>query len=89
MNLDAERVRLGHLRRDPRFALDVLDGADWYTHLALQLVGIAFTDDVGLRDIDALSRHYGGSPYADRERPRVSVRAEIRGLHARGALREE
>lgn len=87
VNLDAERVRLGHLRRDPRFALDVLDHADWYSHVALQLVGTAFTDDEGLADIDALSRQYTGDPYGERGRPRVSVRAEIRSWMGWGALR--
>jgi PPOX class probable F420-dependent enzyme len=88
VNLDAERVRLGHLRRDPRFALDVLDGADWYTHVALQLLGAEITDDEGLADIDALSRHYTGEAYAERRRPRVSVRAEIRSTMAWGDLRD-
>jgi PPOX class probable F420-dependent enzyme len=87
VNLDAERVRLGHLRRDPRFALDVLDHADWYTHVALQLVGTDFTDDAALADIDALSRHYTGEAYGERTRPRVSVRAEIGSWMAWGALR--
>lgn len=87
VNLDAERVRLGHLRRDPRFALDVLDGADWYTHVALRLVGTAFGDDTDLADIDALSRQYTGEPYSERSRPRVSVRADITSLMPWGSLR--
>jgi PPOX class probable F420-dependent enzyme len=87
VNLDAERVRLGHLRRDPRFALDVLDGADWYTHVALQLVGAEFRDDTDLADIDALSRQYTGDAYGERSRPRVSLRADIRELLPWGALR--
>jgi hypothetical protein len=86
VNLDAERVRLNHLRRDPRFALDALDGADWYTHVALQLVGVEFSDDTDLADIDALSVHYGGQPYSERGRPRVSLRAEIRSVLTWGAL---
>lgn len=86
INLDAGRFRLGHLRRDPRFALDVLDGDDWYSHLSLQLVVTEITDDPGLVDIDALSRHYLGTPYGNRERPRVSARAEIRASMAWGAL---
>jgi PPOX class probable F420-dependent enzyme len=77
VNLDAERVRLGHLRRDPRFALDVLDGDDWYTHVALQLEVTEITDDVDLADIDAVSIHYTGHRYANRDRPRVSVRGTI------------
>lgn len=77
VNLDAERVRLAHLRRDPRFALDVLEGSDWYTHVALQLEIDEITDDVDLVDIDAVSVHYTGHPYANRDRPRVSVRGTI------------
>jgi PPOX class probable F420-dependent enzyme len=77
INLDAERVRLQHLRRDPRFALDVLDGDNWYTHVALQLDIVEITDDIELADIDALSIHYGGRRYDNRDRPRVTVRAGI------------
>jgi PPOX class probable F420-dependent enzyme len=87
VNLDGGRVRLNHLRRDPRFALDVLDSADWYTHVALQLVGTEFSDDTDLADIDALSRHYTGGPYGDRTRPRVSLRADIVSVMTWGALR--
>jgi PPOX class probable F420-dependent enzyme len=78
VNLDAERVRLAHLRREPRFALDILDPDDWYTHLSLQLVADDYRDDTGLADIDALSQHYLKRPYPKRSRPRVSVRAQIR-----------
>ncbi|MFI5952506.1 pyridoxamine 5'-phosphate oxidase family protein [Cryptosporangium sp. NPDC051539] len=85
LNLDARRVRLAHLRRDPRFALDVLDFPDWGSHVALQLVVSALTDDADLADIDALATHYTGSRYPDRERPRVSVRGEITSVHGWGA----
>jgi PPOX class probable F420-dependent enzyme len=78
VNFDVSRARLTHLRRDPRFALDVIDVADWYSHVALQLEVVEFTDDTELVDIDALSVHYGGSPYANRESGRVSARAEIK-----------
>ena len=37
LNLDSERVRLRHLRRDPRLALTVLDGADRGSHVSLPL----------------------------------------------------
>jgi PPOX class probable F420-dependent enzyme len=77
LNLDAERVRLAHLRREPRFALDVLDGDDWYTHVALQLEVNEITDDTNLADIDAISQQYIGAPYGNRARPRVSVRGTI------------
>ena len=77
VNLDASRVRLAHIRRDPRFSLDVIDGDDWYSHVSLQLEAVEVTDDTDLADIDALSTHYTGTPYDNRERPRVSIRARI------------
>lgn len=88
VNLDAGRVRLAHLRREPRFALDVLHPDDWYTHLSLQLVADDYRDDTDLADIDALSRHYLGRPYPNRERPRVSVRAQISRWSRWGNLEE-
>ncbi|HEY4224723.1 MAG TPA: pyridoxamine 5'-phosphate oxidase family protein [Pseudolysinimonas sp.] len=86
VNLDAQRVRLAHLRRDPRFALDVLDGGNWGTHVALQLDVTGFTDDIELNDIDALATHYSGQRYPNRERPRVSVRGEILSWFGWGSL---
>ncbi|WAC67120.1 TIGR03618 family F420-dependent PPOX class oxidoreductase [Agrococcus sp. SL85] len=89
VNLDAERVRLAHLRRDPRFALDVIDGENWYTHVSLQLEVDEIRDDDGFAGIDALSRHYGGRPYPDHERPRVDVRARILRASGWGAFQGE
>lgn len=84
LNLDGGRMRLQHLRDDPRVALTVLDGDDWGTHVSLQLDVVRIEEDEDLADIDALARHYSGSPYPNRERPRVSVRAGIRRVHAWG-----
>ena len=86
LNLDAGRVRLAHIRRDPRMALTVMDLPEWGTHISLQLTATEITDDEGLRDIDALSTHFIGTPYPNRERPRVSVRADIRSVHGWGAF---
>jgi PPOX class probable F420-dependent enzyme len=86
VNLDAERVRLAHLRREPRFALDILNPVDWYTHLTLQLHADDYRDDTDLADIDALSQHYRDAPYTNRDRPRVSVRAQIRRWSRWGTL---
>ena len=80
VNLDAGRTRLAHLRRDPRWSLDVLDSDDWYQHVALQLRVVEVTDDADLADIDRLSVRYTGKRYSNRERPRVSVRAHITKL---------
>jgi PPOX class probable F420-dependent enzyme len=89
LGLDAQRARLKHMRADPRVSLTVLARDDWYTHVSLQGRVISLTDDVGLRDIDRLARHYTGDGYANRERPRVSAQIEIERWHAWGALREQ
>jgi len=61
VNMDFERLRLSHMRRDPRVAVTVLGTvAD-------------IRDDDGLADIDRLSVRYRGTPYWNRERKRVSA----------------
>src|SRR5918911_319421 len=72
LNLDAERARLKHIRKDPRVALTVL-GDDWYTHVSLQGRVVSLVEDEDLRDIDRLAGHYTGKPYSNRQRPRVSA----------------
>ena len=89
LGLDAQRARLKHMRTDPRVSLTVLAQDDWYTHVSLQGRVTSISDDVGLRDIDRLARHYTGGDYPNRERPRVSAQVEIDRWHAWGELREE
>jgi PPOX class probable F420-dependent enzyme len=88
LGLDAGRARLRHMRKDPRVSLTVLAGDDWYTHVSVQGRVLSIADDEGLRDIDRIARHYTGSGYRDRRRPRVSARVEIDRWHAWGALRD-
>jgi PPOX class probable F420-dependent enzyme len=88
VNLDEGRVRLKHLRRDPRVTLTVLDEDDWYTHVTLIGRVAALLDDDGLADIDRLSRHYTGKPYPDRVRARVSAWIEVERWHAWGTLKD-
>jgi PPOX class probable F420-dependent enzyme len=88
LGLDATRVRIKHLRRDPRVSLTVLDGEAWYTHVSVQGRVLSIDEDEGLRDIDRISTHYTGSAYSNRESPRVSCRVEIERWHAWGRLRE-
>jgi len=76
VNMDVGRKRLQHMRRDPRVSLTVIDGDDWYTHV---------TTIGHVTDIDALSEHYQGKPYPDRDRPRVSALIEIDRVHGWGA----
>jgi PPOX class probable F420-dependent enzyme len=89
LGLDAGRVRLKHLQRDPRISLTVLAADDWYTHVSLQGRVGPITEDVGLQQIDLLAQHYTGAPYANRDSPRVATRLQVERWHAWGALREE
>ena len=73
VNMDEGRIRLEHLRNDPRVSLTVLDEGDWYTHVTVIGRVTEIYDDEGLADIDALSRHYTGEPYGNRDRARVSA----------------
>ena len=88
LNMDAGRVRLQHLRRDPRVSLSAMDPADWITHVSLQGRVVSPTDDEGLVDIDRIATHYTGRPYAVRDRPRVTAVVEVERWHGWGKLRE-
>lgn len=87
LNMDHTRVRLQHLRRDPRVTLTVLDEASWYTHVSLVGRIVEMYDDEELADIDRLSTHYGGQAYPNRESPRVSAWMAVERWHGWGAAR--
>ncbi|MFI0509057.1 PPOX class probable F420-dependent enzyme [Streptomyces canus] len=88
INLDEGRVRLKHLRRDPRVTLTVLAGDDWYTHITL-IGRVAETyEDKDLADIDRLSTHYIGRPYPTRDRGRVSAWIEVERWHGWGEMKD-
>ena len=88
LNMDEGRVRLGHLRRDPRLTLTVLDKDNWYTHITLIGRVVEFREDKGLVDIDRLSQQYTGRPYPDRERGRVTAVMEVERWHGWGEFRD-
>ena len=88
VNMDEGRKRLDHMRNDPRITLTVLDEGSWYTHITLIGRVVEMRDDEGLADIDRLSRHYGGRPYPQRDRARVSAWIEIDRWHGWGDLRD-
>jgi PPOX class probable F420-dependent enzyme len=73
LNMDESRARLGHLRRDPRVSLTVLDKDNWYTHVSLAGVVEGLTDDPELVDIDRLALRYTGRPFGNRTAKRVSA----------------
>lgn len=85
VNMDVGRKRLNHLRKDPRVSLTVTDKDDWYTHVTVIGHITDIYDDAGLTDIDALSQHYQGQQYPDRERPRVSALIAVDRVHGWGA----
>ncbi|MCD4535000.1 TIGR03618 family F420-dependent PPOX class oxidoreductase [Nocardioides sp. cx-169] len=89
LNMDHTRVRLNHLRTDPRVSLTILAADNWYTHVSLLGTVVEFKDDEDLADIDRLSTHYGRSPYPDRESPRVSAWMRVDRWHGWGAARTD
>ncbi|BCL24535.1 PPOX class F420-dependent oxidoreductase [Streptomyces tuirus] len=88
INLDEGRVRLKHMRRDPRVTLTVLAADNWYTHVTLIGRVAEMYDDEDLADIDLLARRYTGKPYPDRDRRRVSAWIEVDRWHGWGALKD-
>ena len=84
LNMDDARVRLGHLRRDPRLSLTVLAEDSWYQHVSLQGTVVELRADEDLADIDRLSRHYGGESFRDRASARTSAWMEIDRWHGWG-----
>jgi PPOX class probable F420-dependent enzyme len=73
VNMDATRLRLAHLRRNPRAALTILDEGSWYKHVSLIGRVVSIADDSDLVDIDRLARRYTGMPFRNREGQRVSA----------------
>jgi PPOX class probable F420-dependent enzyme len=87
LNMDDTRVRVKHLRRDPRVSLTVLDEQSWYTHVSLIGRVEELVADTDLTDIDRLSRHYNGRPYPDRESPRTTAWMTVETWHGWGAAK--
>jgi PPOX class probable F420-dependent enzyme len=87
VNMDHTRVRLKHLRRDPRVTLTVLAADDWYSHVSLVGRVGEMADDEGLADIDRLSRHYRGRDYPNRTSPRVSAWIDVERWHGWGSAK--
>lgn len=81
-NLDANRVRLAHLRADPRVSLTVLD-SDWYRHISLHGT-VTLQPDQDFADVDRITQHYAGESWRNRQRPRVSAWMTIESYHTWG-----
>lgn len=89
VNMDAGRKRNDYMRNDPRVTLTALKEGEWYTHVSVQGRITEWRDDTELADIDRLSQHYGGGPYRNRTRPRVSALIEVEFWHGWGAIAED
>lgn len=87
LNMDHSRVRVKHLRHDPRLTLTVLDEASWYTHVSLIGRISDWAEDEDLSQIDRLSTHYTDQPYPTRDSPRVSAWMQVERWHGWGAAR--
>jgi PPOX class probable F420-dependent enzyme len=81
LNMDHSRLRLTHLRRDPRVSVTVLDRDDWYRHITLSGRVVEIHDDVGLADIDRLAYRYIGEAYKTRDSARVSAWVAVERWH--------
>jgi PPOX class probable F420-dependent enzyme len=82
VNMEVTRLRLQHMRRDPRVSLTVLNRDDWYTHVSLLGRVVSLEDDPDLADIDRLARRYTGKPFRRRDAKRVSAWIEIDRWHS-------
>jgi PPOX class probable F420-dependent enzyme len=80
-NMDASRLRLQLLRRDPRASLTVLDRDDWYRHVSLLGRVVSIEDDTDLTGIDRLAERYTGKPFGRRQAARVNAWLEPERWH--------
>lgn len=81
VNMDESRLRLRHMRRDPRVSLTALDEADWYTHVSLIGRVVSIEDDSDLSGIDRLATRYTGKPFSNREAKRINAWIEVERWH--------
>jgi PPOX class probable F420-dependent enzyme len=82
VNMDQTRIRLAHLRSDPRVSITILDAGGWYRHVTLEGRAVSIEPDPECADIDRLSRYYTGNPFSNHDQPRVSAWIEVESWHA-------
>jgi PPOX class probable F420-dependent enzyme len=81
VNMDAARVRLKHMRRDPRVSLSVMDGAEWYRQVTIFGRVVEIRDDPEFKDIDRLCLRYTRRQFQNRLRARISAMIEPVGWY--------
>ena len=78
VNMEEDRKRLRHIRRDPRVSITVMGrGDDWYNQVTLRGRVAQLEDDPDLEGIDRLSHHYMDGPYPRVEQKRVNGWIEV------------
>lgn len=70
VNMDEGRKWLEHLRQEPLVSITALGKDDSYHHVTLRGRVVSLEPDPNLSDIDRLSQHCIGQPYAQRDRGR-------------------
>ena len=73
VNMDASRLRLKNMRRDPRVSLTVTDGLDWYRQVTILGRVNEIRDDPEFKDIDRLCLRYTRRQFNNRLRARISA----------------
>ena len=75
VNMADTRLRLRHMRRDPRAALTVLGSGEdgWYRHVSLMGQIVSIEEDPRLEDIDRLAVRYTGRRFRSRDAKRFSA----------------
>ena len=76
VNMDAARLRLKNMRRDPRVSLTVMDGPDWYRQVTVFGHAVEIRDDPEFKDIDRLCLRYTRRQFQNRLRARISALIE-------------
>jgi PPOX class probable F420-dependent enzyme len=86
ISMEEGRVRLRHLRRDPRVSLSVMDKDRWYRQITLIGRVVEIYEDEGQADIKRMEQHYSGLPHPADE-VRVSAWIEVDRWHGRNGYR--
>jgi PPOX class probable F420-dependent enzyme len=82
VNMEATRLRLRFMRRDPCVSLTALGEESWYSHVSLLGRVVSLEYDPDLVDIDRLARRYTGRPFRRRDAKRVSAWIDVERWHA-------
>ena len=80
LNMEVTRLRLAHMRRDPRVAVTAL-AESWYRHVSVLGRVVSLAPDPDLVDIDRLALRYTGQSFSRRDAQRVSAWVDVERWH--------